>query len=587
MAKRRKARMKKSHSLLYQYIKDGVDKRWIYYERLEYDYNSLYKKATASLRKARGAWSHAPSRLDAKMLMDMAKKELEKEKELLSYIFDVDLSSLSYLNLNDKKGSQEFYKYLNNAINTKLSLEKFFERNALLIKSTQGQKNLLSFYDSYFMKAWEEIDLSLLETDIKNNLLVTNGDTARAVEITMNNYLPKIVENSINKWLNADLESGIKREGKKRGLQDAYQELLKIIEKIGYDRNKNRLIQSIYKEYELDKIKDIILQDIQSNVNNTLNKSKINEDISKIVKSLNPKIRGTRGGNIYENAMSLVFEQTDKNMKKKSGYTFKYTHTGNMGNQSADHTLYYNANINNSAVQSIMQNWGQGQGKKTVREHNIDQIRKLQNRVKARANKKGFVIYISDKNYALGKNFREKYGGFSAKSQTLLNFEKAMTKFDSNFRYAVSAILQCIPGAIGAKTQEASSFWSKEIAKYIAYMLFDDFDTIGDDMIKTGGVNYIHLMNLNGVLLPLSLILKLLAEAIEKHKDETEYVTVHLEPPEHVLYDKEFPWRDDEGTTDLTLFQKAWEEQREEAQQSFNIKINFLKSIKQIILDYV
>jgi hypothetical protein len=45
------------------------------------------------------------------------------------------------------------------------------------------------------------------------------------------------------------------------------------------------------------------------------------------------------------------------------------------------------------------------------------------------------------------------------------------------------------------------------LAQDVAYVLFDDYATIGDDM----NGNSIHIMNLNGVMIPLSMILELLA----------------------------------------------------------------------------
>jgi hypothetical protein len=49
-------------------------------------------------------------------------------------------------------------------------------------------------------------------------------------------------------------------------------------------------------------------------------------------------------------------------------------------------------------------------------------------------------------------------------------------------------------------------------------MLFDDFTTIGN-FSSTGG-NAIHVMNLNGIMIPMSVILTLLADAIESLNEE-------------------------------------------------------------------
>ena len=54
--------------------------------------------------------------------------------------------------------------------------------------------------------------------------------------------------------------------------------------------------------------------------------------------------------------------------------------------------------------------------------------------------------------------------------------------------------------------------FERMLAQDVAYFLFDDYTTIGE--ADTGGRS-IHVMNLNGVMIPLSMILELLADAID------------------------------------------------------------------------
>jgi hypothetical protein len=69
------------------------------------------------------------------------------------------------------------------------------------------------------------------------------------------------------------------------------------------------------------------------------------------------------------------------------------------------------------------------------------------------------------------------------------------------------------------------------LAQDVAYMLFDDYTTIGD----TGsGGKAIHVMNLNGIMMPLSVVLSLLADAIEMIDDEAirSIVSVDIKAPD-------------------------------------------------------
>jgi hypothetical protein len=53
------------------------------------------------------------------------------------------------------------------------------------------------------------------------------------------------------------------------------------------------------------------------------------------------------------------------------------------------------------------------------------------------------------------------------------------------------------------------------LAQMIAYFLFDDYNALKSGL--TNGVNTLHVMNLNGVLLPISSILFALVDAIERN----------------------------------------------------------------------
>ena len=72
------------------------------------------------------------------------------------------------------------------------------------------------------------------------------------------------------------------------------------------------------------------------------------------------------------------------------------------------------------------------------------------------------------------------------------------------------------------------------IAQDVAYMLFDDFTTIGN--MSSGG-NAIHIMNLNGIMMPLSVVLTLLANAIESINEDNirRIVNVTIKAPA-ILY---------------------------------------------------
>jgi hypothetical protein len=68
--------------------------------------------------------------------------------------------------------------------------------------------------------------------------------------------------------------------------------------------------------------------------------------------------------------------------------------------------------------------------------------------------------------------------------------------------------MQTIPGAIGASDKGQME---DRLAEYFACFLFDDLDFIGKESVGTSSMTQIHLTYLNGVYVPLSVLLSLYA----------------------------------------------------------------------------
>ena len=86
--------------------------------------------------------------------------------------------------------------------------------------------------------------------------------------------------------------------------------------------------------------------------------------------------------------------------------------------------------------------------------------------------------------------------------------------------------------AIGDNLNKADL--EKAIAYNFAYLLFDDFDTIGLD---TGDGSAIHIMDLNGVLIPLSFFIHLLVKALEGWvHDPINIIKVKIQTPNSIEF---------------------------------------------------
>ena len=99
----------------------------------------------------------------------------------------------------------------------------------------------------------------------------------------------------------------------------------------------------------------------------------------------------------------------------------------------------------------------------------------------------------------------------------------------------------------------------------VAYFLFDDFATIGEE--AKGNLKTIHLFWLSGIYVPLSFLLKVLADSIKISWNEAKsIVDFTLESPE-ILYPNE-----------KVYTHELWVKQREDALKRTTLSMKFLKS---------
>ena len=109
-------------------------------------------------------------------------------------------------------------------------------------------------------------------------------------------------------------------------------------------------------------------------------------------------------------------------------------------------------------------------------------------------------------------------------------------------------------------------------------MLFDDFSTIG--VVSENSGNAIHIMNLNGIMMPMSVILSMLADAIESVSEEEirKLVNVNIKAPA-ILYKEQ---KDQEEAFPGNSH-AAWEYQKQYALENTQITAKFLKNFRSFV----
>ena len=107
------------------------------------------------------------------------------------------------------------------------------------------------------------------------------------------------------------------------------------------------------------------------------------------------------------------------------------------------------------------------------------------------------------------------------------------------------------------------------VASDIAYLLFDDVETIG---VPQWGAAALHLFDLNGIYIPLSYLLWELANSIKYGLDNPHlFVKVNITTPNNIQFEEE-PWG-----------YERWKEQRTTALQEIKISASFLQNFRDII----
>ena len=209
-----------------------------------------------------------------------------------------------------------------------------------------------------------------------------------------------------------------------------------------------------------------------------------------------------------------------------------------------------------------------------------------------------FIVYESSKMYRLSGSFSKR--GFHGSSGNIANLGQALYKYGvttSKLTINIANLVyQTIPGAIKAGEKDNIIEWVKRlIIENIEATLFDDveFQSTGkgsnDDRV-------IHILNLNGVQIPLSYYCLAIADAIEqsikaKKINIGSYVRVSITTPKNILYpekvnsDKNNQVTDDEGNVlpfPESVF-KAWNNQAADAAENSKFSISFLRNFNDLL----
>lgn len=644
-----KTRMKDTPGRMKEYmlLNDGtkfLSSNYVYYDSLQELYPERYIAIKSSLNKYKGEISDAIK--DSSKVYKMAEAELNKEIRLLNEKFGASFNAEKFLNGKNIQDFKELYAGLNKAINFAMGYDEVYERNVTLIKTSKkrkslfeedkilegGKKSIITYYPTYLEQQFQE-DLD----KIREKLIIIvrkNPEDVDTMKKEMTNSLQKDFQETCKKAairmfsnerkleLEAELlKSGALSEQEVLEQRRAYEELKMALEGTQFTNGAwsgqgAYFLEEIFKLYHIQDVIDSLTKEILStrNVKEVISKkrgrSKVKFDLGKEGSAFKQAISvaiDSRGGNMLELVENLTTNIAFSN-KKIFGGSY---HSGGTGQMKADNIITVGIDISTIAnrLETFYKNNKEekeedDEKSKSNREKNIRAIDDLHKNLKGINN--GFIIYSSAKNYT----YKDGFGGFSAGSgQSIENFvamfQNVHRTVRKNFRSVAGLILQLIPDAIGEKILDKGEI-EDLIAQNIAYLLFDDFEKIGYENAKA--TNALHLMDLNGVFVPLSFILFLLAKAIDESRDAPHKIAkVSISVPSELMFKKvssDRDWTDvyqrvlygdsnkakeinqNYGNTSHGLVNIAWREQRKQAQQQAKISAHFLSDFQKIITEF-
>lgn len=579
---------------------ESMASNYVFYERLKNNrsgYSYLYGKIKPTLSRYREEIGE--SVVDDSKVRAMAEAELAKEIRVLQDVFGTEIDASRFLagrRLNDFK---ELYDGLTKAINSTLGIKEIYERNVTLIQTSKkrispvtnkllsgGQKSIISFYHTYLIqqieidlddiaKGLEEVFNNLppnksLEEAAKEFLQVRLRETCKQAALRM--FSP---ERELE--LQAELELGLSPEELQRQ-REAYQELYFALSQ--EDSNSSPFVQQLFDIYKVQDVIKALTEEIDSSgriasrTRNEKGKYGIANDATFKQVGVNIHQRGGLTLEAFENF-------TVNTILKKTGQKGGSVSSGATG-MKADNIITLEIDADRVA-RSLAESYQTGSGSEN-RAKNVQAIEKLYDDLKDVRN--GFIVYSSAKNYT----YNDKFGGFSAgQEQNISNFLEMMNDVSrstrKNYKTLMGIILQLGEGAIGEKVLDKDNI-ENLLAQNIALFLFDDFQTLGGE---SPGPTAIHLMDLNGIYVPLSFILFLLADAIRFAREDVSRirdvasVRINVSPILFPTAADQRKWEKENEATPI----EAWNEQRYQAQKSTTIRAHFLKNFQQIITSFL
>lgn len=535
--------------------------KFVFYKQLE-DYGegtvqrSLYDNAIAngeaafSINKPESRAAFIASQLRA-----MSKNEAMKDIKLLNTYFGGNY------NIDDMY-NKDIGKQITIALNEALNLKDIFRRNCERIINEKGDKRAVkvtisSVMESYMLTALRNSWTTILN-HIMNRLANSDGDYSieKAIEDEFNSeYIEEVIERALDKALSSPTWTD--------GTDNPFKELADYLNT--HSERKNYIIKQMYDYLGITELKNNMIENIKDSEQLKGFRGNKKMNLTTSIKSGAKKNQGLMG-----EVLSMITTEAAMNLHSKN-VQFTAEQVGGVG---AKPDVAFGIELKVKTTQNIMENKRfKDKSRETNRRRAIDineHLKRLD---------KGILIYSNVKDWSLTESFKQK--GFSTGNGMKLDtYAGVMKKTKTND--FIGAIANAMKDAVFGDEKHRQAILEM-ITQDMANFLFDDVYTVGKKMVDKGATA-VHLMNLDGIYIPVSYLLLLLAEAFEE-ENKRNYRDVFYPTIKYpsILYPT-----GGEGHKDENVWAyEDWKRQREDALDKIVISAHFARSLDEIVKELV
>lgn len=501
-------------------------------------------------------------------LISLGQAEMSKEIALIE--------AATGMQMNDQEDIKLFIQRFNEVLMGKKQFEEAVFRLEDALTSPEVQyraPTIASWFTSYLGEALNKNINTFIGRNVAS--LIDQNFSAWEAE------LDAIIDKSINQAFKNMLTKMTETEGKELyGTSEAWKEVYKASQSMdGFSDYFRDMIRS---KIDFSKIKSLLQND------SIKVKNKSNRGVRKVIDSQQGlNLRSGRksrsiGGSVQEYIMSAVTALGDAassasstgsrvfssdKMKTDNVTVFSFSQEINVEKMASNIANQLNEVMNNASSLNDA----------------AEIMRKFYNQHLSRLND-SFIVYGSTKSYTLSDSFKGFHGGGERKlSDAVAIIQQAGIGDSGAVDNYIKAAYNTGEGAIFAdKRDEIQEDLKIALMSAVAELLFDDWVSIGE--VPRGGAKSIHVLQLEGLQIPISVFLTAAGRAMVSTANDMErLIKIRVKLPGKIIY--EDPIQTAGGHMSEIL--SKWNEQAQEAENDSIFSMEFLKNFKTIISEWI